>query len=69
MLPIASISADAATAIGLIAGLIATAGFLAHASPVLRGDVPAEIQKATVIGGLAGCGLGVFVVVLSALAS
>ncbi len=66
MLLIGSIPADVATAVGVLAGLIAVAGFLAHARPVLRGDTPETIQKATVIGGLAGCVGGILVVVLSA---
>ena len=66
MLAIGSIAADVGAAVGVLAGLIAVAGFLAHANPVLRGDPAGAIQKATVIGGLGGCFAGVLVVVLSA---
>lgn len=68
MLTSASIAADFGTAVGVFAGTIAIAGFLAHATPVLRGASYQEIRHATVIGGLAGCVASVFVVVLSALA-
>jgi len=65
--PVASIAADFGTVVGVFAGAIAVAGFLAHANPVLIGSSEEAVRKATVIGGLGGCALGVFVVVLSAL--
>jgi hypothetical protein len=62
----ASIAGDFGTAVGVLAGMIAIAGFLGHAEPVLRGGSEREVQKATVVGGLVGCCFGAFVVVLSA---
>jgi hypothetical protein len=66
MLSVASISADFGAAVGTLAGMIAVAGFLAHAAPVLRGTPEQEVRQATVRGGLTGLGIGIFVVVLSA---
>ena len=69
MLVTASIASDFATGVAVLAGLIAVGGFLAHAGPVLGGDTEAAVRQATVKGGLAGLGVGVVVVVLSAIAS
>jgi len=63
----ASIASDFATMVGVCAGMIAIAGFLAHARPALSGAPEQKVQKATVVGGLVGCGIGAVVVVLSAL--
>jgi hypothetical protein len=49
--------------------MIAVGGFVGHAPSVLDGASDREIRQATVIGGLAGCMVGAFVVVLSAIAS
>lgn len=60
------IAVEMATAIGLLAGLIAVCGFLANAGPTLSGAPEEEIREATVAGGLAGFRFGLGVVVLSA---
>jgi hypothetical protein len=67
MIPTASIAADFGAAMGVFATTIAVVGFLAHATPVLRGASDEQVRYATVIGGLVGCVASVFVVVLSAL--
>jgi hypothetical protein len=69
MLPIGSIAGDFATGLGVVAGMIAVAGFIAHAPSVLSGASDREIQQATVAGGLVGCAVAAFVIVLSAVAS
>jgi len=69
MLPIGSIASESGTAIGVLAGMIAVGGFLAHAPRVLFGAPAAEVQRATAIGGLAGFGFGALVVFLSAIVS
>jgi hypothetical protein len=66
MLVVASISADFGSAVGALAGLIAVAGFLAHAGPVLRGAAEQQVRQATVKGGLTGFCVGILVVLLSA---
>jgi hypothetical protein len=58
-----------ATVVGFLAGMIAVCGFIAHSGPVLSGDSEEDIRQATVIGGMAGLGLGLFVAVLSAIIS
>lgn len=45
------IAVEMATAIGLLAGLIAVCGFLANAGPTLSGAPEEEIREATVAGG------------------
>ncbi len=67
--PLASIASDFATAVGVVAGMIAVGGFVGHAPSVLDHAPDREIQQATVVGGLAGGAIGVFVVVLSAIFS
>jgi hypothetical protein len=69
VLPIASFASDFATAVGIVAGMIAVGGFIGHVPSVLTGAPDREIQEATVSGGIAGGSIGVLVVVLSALAS
>jgi hypothetical protein len=69
MLPIASIAGDFGTAVGILAGMIAVGGFVGHAPSVLDGASDREIQQATVVGGLTGGVIGMFVVVLSAITS
>jgi hypothetical protein len=66
MFAVASISADFGGAVGALAGMIAVAGFLAHAGPVLKGGSESEVRRATVKGGLFGFAGGLVVVVLSA---
>jgi hypothetical protein len=68
VLPLASIAGDFATTVGVLAGMIAVGGFIGHAPSVLDGASDQEIQQATVIGGLTGGVIGIFVVVLSAIA-
>jgi hypothetical protein len=69
MLPIGSIAGDFATAVGILAGMIAVGGFVGHAPSVLDRASDREIQQATVVGGLTGGVIGILVVVLSAIAS
>jgi len=52
--PLGSIIVDATTEIGLMAGLIAVGGFLAHVRPALQGRPETELRSATVRGGLGG---------------
>lgn len=54
MLTLGSIIVDATTEVGLLAGMIAVGGFLAHVVPVLRGREEHELREATVRGGLYG---------------
>jgi hypothetical protein len=49
-----SIIVDATTEVGLVAGLIAVGGFLAHVGPVFQGQGEDELRLATVRGGLGG---------------
>jgi hypothetical protein len=69
MPPIGSIAGEFATGLGVVAGMIAVAGFIAHAPSVLNGASDRAIQQATVAGGLVGCVVAAFVIVLSAIAS
>jgi hypothetical protein len=69
MLPIASFAGEFATAVGIVAGMIAVGGFIGHAPSVLDGAPDREIQQATVSGGIAGGSVGALVVVLSAIGS
>jgi hypothetical protein len=68
MLPVGSIASDFAAAVGLLAGTIAVAGFLAHAAPTLSRAPEEEIRRAMVRGGLVGCLFALFVMLLSAIA-
>jgi len=69
MLLIASFAGDFATAVGIVAGMIAIGGFVGHVPSVLDRAPDREIQQATVSGGMAGGFVGALVVVLSAIAS
>ncbi len=60
-----SIASQFASGFGLMAAAIAVCGFLAHAKPALAKEGDAELRFATVIGGLAGFGLALLVMVLS----
>jgi len=64
---VASIASNIANGIGLLAGMIAVTGFLAHARPVLAGDPEEEIRQSMVRGGVIGFAVGSIVIVLSAL--
>jgi hypothetical protein len=66
MLVLGSVAGDFGAAVGVLAGMIAVTGFLAHAGPVLSGASEEEVRRATVRGGLAGFALGAAVIVLSA---
>jgi hypothetical protein len=61
-----SVVSEFATSVGLLAGLIAVGGFIAHAGPVLLEHGEERIRQATVVGGLVGLSVGAFVMVLSA---
>jgi len=69
MIVIASIASNFATAVGVLGGMIAVVGFVAHAGPVLSGAPERKIREATVIGGVVGLSLGAAVIVLSAFVS
>ena len=64
---VGSLVGELAAVVGLLAGLIAVGGFIAHADPVLANDSEQSIRKATVDGGLTGLRMGIVVVVLSAI--
>jgi hypothetical protein len=61
-----SIVDTVATGTGLLAGAIAVGGFISHVGPALSGSSEKRVRQATVLGGLAGFGFGVLVIVLSA---
>jgi hypothetical protein len=67
MIWVGPLATELAAVVGLLAGLIAVSGFIAHSGPVFAGDSEERIRKATVGGGLAGLGLGLFVILLSAI--
>jgi len=67
MLVIGSIASDFGTAVGVVAGMIAVGGFLAHAPKALAQAPEKDVQAATVAGGLIGFCIGAYVVVLSAI--
>jgi hypothetical protein len=62
---VGSIISNATTGFGLMAATIGVCGFLAHARPAIAGKDEAELRRATAIGGLTGCLVALFVVVLS----
>jgi hypothetical protein len=66
VLLLADIQTWFATAVGALTGSIAIGGFLAHIGPALSGASDAKLRAATVVGGIAGFGAGVFVIFLSA---
>ena len=61
------LASESAGLVGLLAGLIAVGGFIAHSGPALAGGSEKRIREATVQGGLAGLATGLVVVVLSAI--
>jgi hypothetical protein len=61
-----SIASSVATDAGLTAASIAIFGFLVHAGPALRGAPEGRLRWATTVGGLAGLGVALLVIVLSA---
>jgi len=63
----ASIAAGAATAFGMMAASIAVFGFVAHVKPALSNAGDRRLREATVIGGVAGLAVSLFVMVLSAI--
>jgi hypothetical protein len=67
MVATASIVDEFATGVGLLAGLIAVGGFLAHIRPALSGASETDLRGATVTGGVVGLVFGLFVIVLSAI--
>jgi hypothetical protein len=69
MLVLGSFMGDFGAAVGVLAGMIAVTGFLAHAGPALSGASEEEVRRAMVRGGLGGFAGGSFVVVLSAFIS
>jgi hypothetical protein len=66
MLVIASVVQGASTCSGLMAAAIAVCGFVFHAGPALAGVSEAELRRLTVLGGLFGLLVAIFVIVLSA---
>ena len=66
MLVVADIQTWFATVVGALTGSIAIGGVLAHIGPALSGASDAELRTATVIGGVVGFGVGMFVIFLSA---
>jgi len=55
-----------ATGAGLMAAGIAVGGFIFHAGPALTGTPEEELRPITVVGGLFGLAVAIFVIVLSA---
>jgi hypothetical protein len=62
-----SIAGSAATAFGMAAAAIAVFGFAAHIKPAFSGAGEKELREATLVGGMVGLGVSLFVIVLSAL--
>jgi len=62
-----ALMAQFATAGGLMAAGIAVGGFVFHAGPALGDADEAELRRATVMGGLFGFAVAIFIIVLSAL--
>ena len=59
---VGTIFGELSSAAGFIAATVAVCGFLAHAPrPALAREPEAELRRATVLGGLAGLALAVFV--------
>jgi hypothetical protein len=63
---IATLMNDSATVAGLTAAAIAVCGFLAHAKSAIAGRDEAELRQLTVMGGLAGFVMSLFIVGCSA---
>ncbi len=55
-----------AAAAGLMAASIAVGGFIFHASPALSESSEKELRRTTVVGGLGGLTVALFLIVLSA---
>jgi hypothetical protein len=64
---VATILSHSATLVGFMAGAIAVGGFIAHAGPALSGQRDEGVRSATVLGGLAGLAVSLFVAVISGL--
>lgn len=69
MVPVGSIVGDGAAGVGLVAGMIAIGGFLAHAKPVFKRDEESEIRIATVMGGLGGLAIACLMVTIQYLST
>lgn len=63
----ATLMSNAATGAGLMAAAIAVGGFVAHVRPALADADEKKIREATVVGGVGGIAVAIFVVVLSAI--
>jgi len=61
VLPFGSVIEDGATATGFMAAAIAVGGFLGHVGPVLWHRGEAAIRVGTVLGGLCGLAIALFV--------
>lgn len=57
MLPVGSITSDVATAVGLVAVMIAVCGFIGQVPAALKREDDRTVRAVTVIGGLAGLAL------------
>jgi glucokinase len=66
MLVVADVMSDFTGGAGFLAAAIAVGGFIAHIGPALSGRSEERVRQATVIGGSAGLGVAVLVIVLSA---
>jgi hypothetical protein len=62
VLPVGSITSDAATGFGLVAVMIAVCGFIGQAPAALKREDDRTVRAVTVIGGLCGLGLAAAVV-------
>lgn len=58
--------AQLAVAVGLVAGLTAVGGFLAHVRPALARQREVELRRMTAVGGLAGLVVALGILLLSA---
>jgi hypothetical protein len=56
-----------AVAIGFLAAAIAVGGFIAHAQEALRSGSEADVQKATIVGGLWGFATGLVLIGIDAI--
>lgn len=64
---LATLMSDAATAVGLMAAMIAVCGFLMHAKPALSDRDEEELRRRTVVGGIVGCCGALFLILISVL--
>lgn len=67
MFIVGSLAGSAATAFGLAAAAIAVFGFVAHIKPAVSGADDKELREATLVGGIVGLVVALFVIVLSAM--